>query len=276
MFTIGDFARYGHVSVRMLRHYDALGLLRPAHVDPATGYRFYQASQLTRLNRIIALKGLGFTLGQVGELLDEPVSGERLRGMFQLRHAELQARVVQETDRLRQVEARLRLIESEGHMPVTDVVLKSVPAQRVAELTAVAKSWEQEDIGPVIVPLYRDLCEQMDRAGMTSTGPGIAWYEDVPDGGSKVVIHATVPVDRPLGLHDAGFTVVDLLPLEKAATIVYHGPMSQMMPAEQALAAWVEQHGYRSLGYPREVNLECPPGDFDSWVTELQLPVGAA
>jgi DNA-binding transcriptional MerR regulator/effector-binding domain-containing protein len=280
MFTIGDFARYGLVSVRMLRHYDALGLLRPAHVDPATGYRFYDASQLTRLNRIVALKGLGFTLGEVSELLGdmsgEPVSGERLRGMFQLRHAELQARIAEETDRLRQVEARLRIIESEGHMPVADVVLKSVPALRVAELTAVAASWEPEDIGPVIEPLYRDLCDQMERAGVTPTGPGVACYEDVPDGGGKVVVRATIPVDRPLGVDDAGFTVVDLPPLEKAATVVHHGAMSQMLPAEQALAAWVEQHGYRTLGYPREVNLECPPGDFDSWVTELQLPVSPA
>jgi DNA-binding transcriptional MerR regulator len=274
MFTIGDFARYGHVSVRMLRHYDALGLLRPAHVDPATGYRHYRADQLTRLNRIVALKGLGFTLGQVGELLDEPVSGERLRGMFQLRHAELQARIAAETDRLRQVEARLRLIESEGHMPVADVVLKSIPAQRVAERTAVAASWEPEDIGPVIEPLYRDLCEQMDQAGVTPTGPGIAWYEEVPNSGGKVVVHATLPVDRPLGVDEAGFAVVGLLPIATAATIVHRGPMSQMLPAEQALASWVEQHGYRTLGYPREVNLECPPGELDKWVTELQQPVG--
>lgn len=64
MFTIGDFARHGRVSVRMLRHYDETGLLRPARVDPAS-YRFYEASQLARLNRIIALKDLGFTLEQV-------------------------------------------------------------------------------------------------------------------------------------------------------------------------------------------------------------------
>lgn len=153
------------------------------------------------------------------------------------------------------------------------IVSKSVPAQRVAELTAVAASWEPEDIGPVIEPLYRDLCEQMDRAGVTPAGPGVAWYEDVPGSGGKVVVHATIPVNRPLGAAEAGFTVVDLQPIAKAATIVHHGAMSQMMPAEQALAAWVDQHGYRTLGYPREVNLECPPGDFDSWVTELQLPV---
>ena len=62
MFSIGEFARHGRVSVRMLRHYDAIGLLRPASVDAATGYRFYQAGQLAELNRIIALKDLGFTL----------------------------------------------------------------------------------------------------------------------------------------------------------------------------------------------------------------------
>ena len=75
MFTIGDFARHGRVSVRMLRHYDATGLLRPARVDPASGYRFYEAGQLARLNRIIALKDLGFTLEQVRTMLDR--AGQR-------------------------------------------------------------------------------------------------------------------------------------------------------------------------------------------------------
>ena len=55
MFSIGDFARHGRVSVRMLRHYDAIGLLQPAHVDQVTGYRSYEARQLSRLNRIVAL-----------------------------------------------------------------------------------------------------------------------------------------------------------------------------------------------------------------------------
>jgi DNA-binding transcriptional MerR regulator len=55
MFAIGEFARHGRVSVRMLRHYDAIGLLEPVRVDPATGYRFYDASQLSRLNRIVVL-----------------------------------------------------------------------------------------------------------------------------------------------------------------------------------------------------------------------------
>src|SRR6266508_3350226 len=105
MFSIGDFARHGRVSVRMLRHYDAIGLLRPARVDPATGYRSYQADQLARLNRIVALKDLGFTLEQVGSMLDKQVTGRELRGMLRLRHAELAAQIEADTARLRRVEA---------------------------------------------------------------------------------------------------------------------------------------------------------------------------
>lgn len=90
MFTIGDLARHGRVSVRMPRHDDAVELLRPAHVDPSSSYRYDQANQLARLNRVIALKDLGFTLDQVRAILDEDVSTEELRGMLRLRRAELE------------------------------------------------------------------------------------------------------------------------------------------------------------------------------------------
>jgi DNA-binding transcriptional MerR regulator len=117
MLTIGDFARHGRVSIRMLRHYDAIALLRPAHVDQSSGYRFYKAEQLSRLNRIVALKDLGFTLQQVQTILDEDVSTEELRGMLRLRRAELEAALAETASDLAQVEARLRSIENEGSMP---------------------------------------------------------------------------------------------------------------------------------------------------------------
>src|SRR6476619_4032131 len=81
MFSIGEFARHGRVSGRMLRHYDAIGLIRPACVDEATGYRLYEASQLDELNRVIALKDLGFTLQQVQVILEEKVSEAELTGV---------------------------------------------------------------------------------------------------------------------------------------------------------------------------------------------------
>src|SRR5215470_884931 len=98
MFSIGDFAWHGRVSVRMLRHYDAVGLLRPARVDPVTGYRSYEAHQLSRLNRIVALKNLGFTLQQVRSILDDRVSADEPRGMLRLRHVELQSQISADED----------------------------------------------------------------------------------------------------------------------------------------------------------------------------------
>ncbi|MFF8786561.1 MerR family transcriptional regulator [Streptomyces sp. NPDC015125] len=181
MFSIGDFARYGRVSARMLRHYDAIGLLRPARTDPVSGYRFYEAAQLARLNRIIALKDLGFSLQQVRAILAEEVSVPELRGMLRLRRTELEAALTAAGARLAQVEARLRTIESEGRMSADDVVVKRTDTVLLAELSGIAASYGPEDIGPVIQPLYGELCRRLEAAGVTPAGPGLAYYEDAPD-----------------------------------------------------------------------------------------------
>lgn len=272
MFTIGDFAKHGRVSVRMLRHYDAIGLLRPARVDPVSGYRCYEAAQLARLNRVIALKDLGFTLQQVQSILDEQVGADELRGMLRLRHAELEAVVAETATRLTRVEARLRTIESEGRMPTDDVVVKRIPAVRVAQLTATAAGYEPDDIGPVIGPLFGELCRRVAEAGITPAGPSIAHYEDAADGSERVTVHVAIPIAAPYTGHD--FAVVDLPAVESAATIVHRGSMDGILPTSQTLARWIDATGHRSTGYARELYLECE-GAPDTWVTELQTPVAA-
>jgi DNA-binding transcriptional MerR regulator len=270
MFSIGDFASYGRVSVRMLRHYDAIGLLQPAAVDQASGYRFYEAGQLSRLNRIVALKDLGFTLQQVQAILDDKVSVDELRGMLRLRLADLQTQIAADHARLAQVEARLQLIEREGAMPADDVQIKRIPAVRVAELSDTAGGFEPEQISPVIVPMYEDLFARLGRAAVTPAGPSIAYYEDAP-AGDGVVVHAAVPVNADPG-GDYDFAIVDLPEIERAATIVHRGSMDKVMPTIQTLARWIDANGHRSAGYNRELYLECC-GDRDTWVTELQEPL---
>ncbi|MEU4555615.1 DNA-binding transcriptional MerR regulator [Micromonospora violae] len=272
MFTIGDFARLGRVSVRMLRHYDSIGLLRPASVDPHTGYRFYRADQLRRLNRVIALKELGLTLEQVRAIVDDAVDVAELRGMLRLRRSQLAEQLAADTARLTAVEARLRMIESEGRMTSQDVVLKEIAPVRVAELTAIAASYEGEDIGPVIQPLYPELFRRLSAAGVTPTGPTIAWYEPVDPGGDAVVVHAGVLVDaEPSAAPDVA--VRDLAPVPTAATIIHHGAMDDVEPSMQALARWIEENGYRTDGFAREVYLDYCPDTPEKGVTELQIAV---
>jgi DNA-binding transcriptional MerR regulator len=273
MFSIGEFARHGRVSVRMLRHYDAIGLLRPACVDPATGYRFYQAGQLAGLNRIIALEDLGFTLQQVQAILAEKVSAAELRGMLRLRRAGIHARIEAGTTRLARVEARLLTIEDEARVPIDGVVIKHLAPVRVGELTGTAAGYEPEAITPVIQPLYCGLWQRIASAGVTAAGPAIAYYEDTPAGGGGIVVHAAVPVVTGAG-GEHGFAVVDLPEAGSAAAIIHHGSMDHVLPAGQALARWIGANGYRSAGYAREVTLEWS-ADPDQWVTELQQPIYA-
>jgi DNA-binding transcriptional MerR regulator len=269
MFTIGDFARLGRVSVRMLRHYDALGLLTPAEVDPDSAYRRYSVDQLPRLNRLIALKDLGFKLEQVRAILDESVDAEELAGMLRLRRAELEAQITGDTKRLARVEARLRAIQEEGQMITQEVTLKSVPAIRVAELQGTAGSWAPEDISPEIRSLFGELGERLSAAGVTPCGDPIAHYEPRDD--DSITVSAAVPVDLEPGEHD-GFTVRDLPPIEQAATLLHYGAMNGVVPSYEALSLWAQENGLRTVGLSREVTLECP-ADEDSWVTELQMVV---
>ncbi|MDH6132467.1 DNA-binding transcriptional MerR regulator [Kitasatospora sp. MAA4] len=284
MFTIGDFAAYGQVSVRMLRHYDALGLLPPAQVDPSSGYRYYDAAQLSRLNRIIALKDLGLSLQQVGEVLDAKIDTEQLRGMLRLRRAELADVAAQTADRLARVERRLRIIESEGAMPTDEVVLKSLPAIRVAVLSATAESFDPRHIGPVIQPLYQQLHAQLEAAGVAVTGPDLAWYEPVGDGDGEdsgsntITLHAGASVSVDPSAADTSsaqnFAIIDLPAVEQAATIVHRGSMGAVLPTVQTLARWIESSGLRAAALGRELYLEsCGPQD--SWVTEIQVPLEA-
>lgn len=268
MFSIGDFARHGRVSVRMLRHYDAIGLLQPAYTDPVTGYRSYQADQLARLNRVVALKDLGFTLQQVQSILDDHVTPAELRGMLKLRQAELAQRIADDQTRLLSVEARLASIEQEGAMSADEVVLKDVPSVRVAELTGAASDFSPESITSVVRPLFGDLGGRLHAAGVRPTGLPIASYEDGDDGG--VLIRAAMPVAVDRG---PDFAVRDLPALAGAATILHHGSMDHVLTTIHRLARWVDAHGYTAIGYAREHTIECPADRVEAWVTELQLPL---
>ncbi|TLN00286.1 MerR family transcriptional regulator, partial [bacterium] len=114
MLKIGDFSKLARVTVKTLHHYEQMSLLRPAWIDRFTGYRYYSLQQLPRLNRILALKDLGFSLGEVSRLLDRELSAGQLRAMLEEKQFELERRAQAEQRRLEMVAVRLSEIEAEG------------------------------------------------------------------------------------------------------------------------------------------------------------------
>src|SRR5688500_5011621 len=134
MFRIGEFSRIARVSCRLLRYYDELGLLKPARIQAETGYRYYSAAQLARLNRILVLRELGLSLEQIGRALRDDLPAAELRGMLLMRRAEVEQTIEAQAQRLRQIESRLAQIETEGATTADDVIVRAEPARQLLSL----------------------------------------------------------------------------------------------------------------------------------------------
>lgn len=135
MIKIRDFAKIAQVSTSTLRYYDEIGMFKPAHVDPQTGYRFYAIDQLLRLNRILALKDLGLELTQIEILLDEEVSTEALQGRLRMRQVKLTQDIQAGQEQLARIEARLKYLELDRRKFAHEMVLKEVNHSRSLRVT---------------------------------------------------------------------------------------------------------------------------------------------
>ncbi|OZC85919.1 hypothetical protein CH274_03610 [Rhodococcus sp. 06-418-5] len=270
MFSIGEFASIGRVSVRMLRHYDEIGLLTPARVDPFTGYRSYDGSQFEVLGRILMFKDLGFRLDEVTEIVHGQVDDDRLREMLTAKRDDVARRLDLDAARLRRIEARLS--HTEGISMIT-VDTKSLPATRIAVLAETAAGFGPQNIGPIIGPMYARLARTLAEHGVTFGPSSIAMYEAVDDGdGSGVTVHAAFEVG-PQVVGGEGYEVRELPPVELAVTTVHHGSMATIGETWEQFIAWIEANGYELSGICREFYLVSEPQPQENWVTELQQPV---
>jgi DNA-binding transcriptional MerR regulator len=266
MLSIGDLARHTRVSVRMLRHYDTLGLVVPERVDQSTGYRWYAASQIGRVDSLVALKELGFTLDQCRVILDEQVSVEELRGMLRLRQAELEQQIAVDSGRLAEVGRRLRSLERGLIMTNSTLQLKALPALRLAQVSAEVN--DTTEIGATTGALFQTLTERLAAAGLSMPGRGIRTYYGRPDG-SKIDVAVALPVDSDLEPVD-GLELVELPAEEHGASVVHRGPANEISDAWQTMDVALEQRGLESHGIHRQVHLT------NDDAAELQCPVRPA
>ncbi len=273
MYSIGDLSQLGGVTPRMLRHYHDLGVLMPAEVDDATGYRRYHESQLADLFQVLALKGLGFSLTEVKRVVDGGVSPPELRGMLMLRRSELESELDEAATRLTYVEAHIQRLENQmNNQPTRTVTVatKRLPAVHLAVASGVSPSFASTDIGPVIQPLYPQLFEALGAAGVEIAGPSIAYYDDTADGG--IGVHAGFPIDESV-VDVPGLVVVNLPEVELAAAAIHHGDMATVdVDTVAPIFDWMCAHRFRTTGYSREHYLECP-NDLAQWRTEMQFAI---
>src|SRR5829696_2110540 len=220
MFKIGEFSRLSRVSVRMLRHYDQLGLLTPSQTDSFTGYRYYSAGQLRRLNRIIALRDLGFSLEQISGMLEDDLSPDQLLGMLKLKRAEVEDQMKSEQQKLGRLEVRIRQMSERSQVATYDVVLR--------------------DIEPSLVAAYREVAQDDDRLqqmfdmletyvaryeGARADKPPLSIYYDDEYREKDMDVEVAVPLRYSVPEHES-MRVRQLPLLFKVACVVHVGEYS--------------------------------------------------
>ena len=257
MLRIGEFSRRGRVSVKALRHYEAIGLLKPGHVDPGTGYRYYTAGQLDDLHRLMVLRALGLPLDRIRQVLQDDPSPERMRRLLDERRAAVARRIDAEQAQLAAIEARIRHLES--RKPAYDVVVREVPAAFVASLRRVVPEYGAIDL--LLDEITRSL-----PAATRVTGHGAVWHHCAPQR-REIDCEALVLLERPMGC--ISNLKVYQLPACRAACIVHPSDEEDIFAAKRAVqrfdVAWPMRERYFS---------SAGDGRFD--LTEIQFPLRSA
>lgn len=273
MIRIGDFSKLSRVSIKTLRFYDEMGLLKPVEVDRFTGYRYYEFHQLPRLYRILALKDLGFSLEEIGHLLEGDLSTEQMRGMLKLRQAEIRQRVEEEAERLERVDIWLRQIEQEDCMSRYDVVIKKVEPIKVASVRGVVPTPPEQG------PLWGELGTYLTQQRVQPVGPCFTLYhdEDHKDRDWDVEVCEQISADLAASQR---VKVYSLPGFETMACVVHTGSFATIGEAYDAILKWMDENKYQIIGPCREVVLREPQPENSQndpgTVVEIQFPVQKA
>lgn len=268
MLKIGDFSRLSCVSIKTLRYYDEINLLKPVSVDRFNGYRYYSAEQLPRLNRIIVLKNMGLSLEEIAELMGNDLPVEQIMQMLRVKEAEIKQRLQEEHVRLSQVEEWLNQIKKEGSMPELEVTLKKIEKQKVAALRGAIPSYSD------IYTFFNELCGYLIKEKAQWIGPPIAIYYDCEYKEKDVDIELAVPISGELKETER-IKMRELPGIEQAACLMHKGPYEALHDTYFAAMSWFDTNGYEISGPDREVYLQGPDQSKSpsEYLTELQFPV---
>lgn len=276
MFRIGQFARLSQVSAKALRHWDEIGLLRPARVERQTEYRYYSAAQLQRVQRILSLRELGLSLAQVAELLDRELSAAQIAARLEGRERELEAEIAARRLQVEALRLRRRRLVEEGAQPDYEVTVRSVAPLLVASVRAPLP----ED--QVLTALFEGAEAHVAEHRARAFAPPLALYHD---DGAEPEVEVAIPIRFPVPAAPGLPVRTATLPGVTVASVLHQGPYDQLAQAGDALMRWLEAREYQAAGPLREVYLRfgASPGlglpdpfltdTRAELLTELQIPI---
>lgn len=268
MLKIGDFSKLSRVSIRMLRHYDEIGLLRPVKIDPESGYRYYSENQLPVAGRITALKDMGFGLSSIGEMLDSYTQKDILERRLLLKRSELLEQSRQTAYRLRLLDTALERLRKDEPMQY-DVTLKTFPERYAATVRMTIPTYEMEGM------LWSVLVSETAPLHLIPDDPcycSVVFHDqEFKESDVDVEAQKTVKGRYP----DTEHIKFKTLPSVTVASATCKGSYDQMNAIMEAVANWVTDNGYEFDGPAFNIYHISPheTSDPNEFVTEVCYPV---
>lgn len=267
MLKIGEFSKLSRISVRMLRRYDEIGLLRPAEIDRFTGYRYYSERQLRRAGQILSLRDMGFSLMAIREMLDCGDEAEIAR-FFRVRGEELRAEAETAAYRLRLLDTAQRRLRKDENMNY-NVTVKTIPERKVASVRMILPSYDAEGTA------WDVLCAETDAMRLVPDDPclccAVFHDDEYREADVDVEVQKSVKGDYP----DTEHVCFKTEPPVTVASAVHNGSYRGLDAAMGAAAQWAQENGYAFDGPTFNIYHVSPheTRNEDEFVTEICYPV---
>lgn len=269
MLKIGDFSKLSRISIRMLRHYDEIGILCPECVDHFTSYRYYSEAQLPLAGRIQTLKSLGFGLAAIREILEKYEDAGEMEKFLLIKRKELEEEVLETRQRLRLLDSTLKWLRKDGIFMDYTVTLKTIPERYVASVRQVIPTYDSEGI------LWELMCRELGPQNVQQAVPcyGMAVFHDEghKEHDPDVEIQSAVTGKY----QDTEHVKFKTVPPIQIASATYKGSYDQLSRVNAAVANWVTENGYDFNGKMFCI-YHVSPGQTDNpeeMVTEVCFPV---
>ncbi len=246
MFKIGEFSKLTQVSIRMLRYYDEIGILKPAEIDRFSSYRLYSIEQIPKVNKIIFLRDLGFSIAEISTAINK-WDDNFIANELQQKQKEIMDMIEAERDKLSKIEIAMEDIKKEKIHINYSVSIKNIPSYKVLSLRKVVPNYYSEG------DMWIEMSNFAKENNISISDNTFSIYHDTEYKEKEVDIELCAVVEK-FREDKGGFIYrhTEGVPL-MASTMVY-GDFKNIGKAYLSFGNWLQEHKkYKMTGESRQI-----------------------
>lgn len=268
MFRIGEFSKLTQVTIRMLRYYDEVGLLKPKLIDPWTSYRMYSVEQIPVLNKIVYLRDSGFNVSEIAVVLNNE-NDNFIVEQLDKKYNEIEQAIQLEKEKLNKIELAKRELQSNRNEMHYHISIKSIPEYQVLSLRRIIPTYYAEG------ELWQELSAFATQNHVNVSNNTFSIYHDKEYKEQNVDVELCVPVKK-IGKNIGNFIYHIIEPVPAMACTMVYGEFSNIAGVYLAFAQWLQKNSqYQMVGENRQIVHRGPWNESDpnKYLVEIQIPL---